>query len=160
LARTEVSAGITSHLLTDALGSSIALTDNAGTVQTEYTYEPFGQSAVSGLSNSNSYQFTGRENDGLGLYYYRARYYSPMSQRFISEDPLESLSADLNLYAYASNDPVNLRDPTGEWSLRHWLAMIRFLMQMMAGSRGLNFRQDLQNRLKQLLGPLSPVSHQ
>jgi RHS repeat-associated protein len=41
-----------------------------------------------GASNSNSYQFTRRENDGAGLYYYRARYYSPASQRFLSEDPI------------------------------------------------------------------------
>ncbi|MCI0417646.1 MAG: RHS repeat-associated core domain-containing protein, partial [Acidobacteria bacterium] len=43
-------------------------------------------------SSGNSAQFTGRENDGTGLYYYRARYYHPTLQRFISEDPLASQS--------------------------------------------------------------------
>ena len=32
-------------LLTDALGSTIALGDNTGIVQTQYTYEPYGVSA-------------------------------------------------------------------------------------------------------------------
>ena len=36
----------------------------------------------------NSYQYTGRENDGTGLYFYRARYYAPALGRFISEDPI------------------------------------------------------------------------
>jgi hypothetical protein len=43
-----VVAGVTSHFLTDALGSPVAVTDNAGAVQTEYTYEPFGKTIFSG----------------------------------------------------------------------------------------------------------------
>ncbi|MCA9421817.1 MAG: RHS repeat-associated core domain-containing protein, partial [Nitrospira sp.] len=61
-----------------------------------------------------SYQFTGRENDGTGLFYYRARYYSPVIQRFISEDPIGFAGGDPNLYAYVFNNPVNLTDPEGE----------------------------------------------
>jgi RHS repeat-associated protein len=118
----------TATLLTDALGSTIALTNPAGGIQTNYTYEPFGKVSVSGTSNANSYQFTGRENDGTGLYYYRARYYSPTLQRFISQDPaLELLESSrlrlspgqsvntqlLNAYAYSANSPVTLLDPFG-----------------------------------------------
>jgi hypothetical protein len=57
-------------LLIDALGSTLGLADSTGTVQTAYTYEPFGNVTVSGPS-TNPYQFTGRENDGTGLYFYR-----------------------------------------------------------------------------------------
>ncbi|MFZ0889418.1 MAG: hypothetical protein WA005_13270, partial [Candidatus Binataceae bacterium] len=39
---------------------------------------------VGGTANANSYQFIGRENDGTGLYFYRARHYSPTVQRFIA----------------------------------------------------------------------------
>jgi len=78
----------TRNLLTDALGSILALADAAGAVQTEYTYEPFGATTASGAASTNSFQFTGRENDGTGLYYYRARYYSAGMQRFITEDPI------------------------------------------------------------------------
>ncbi len=104
----------TQSLLTDGLGSTVALLDSAGLPQTEYTYEPFGNTGTSGPASANSSQYTGRENDGTGLYYYRARYYSPTLQRFISEDPAEFGGGDSNLYAYVSNSPSNFTDPSGE----------------------------------------------
>lgn len=100
-------------LLTDALGSAMALTDSSGAVQTQYTYDAFGNTASSGAASTNSSQYTGRENDGTGLYQYRARYYSPALQRFISEDPIGFAGGDTNLYAYVGNNPVNLTDPFG-----------------------------------------------
>ncbi len=103
----------TATLLADSLGSTLALTDGSGTVQTQYTYDPFGNVAVSGQQNTNPYQFTGRETDGTGLYFYRARYYSPGPQRFLSQDPAETLSSGSGLYTYASNDPADLVDPLG-----------------------------------------------
>src|SRR5271154_347140 len=63
-------------------------------------------------STTNSYNYTGRETDGLGINYYRARYYSPNSGRFLSEDPM-GLTAGPNLYQYALGNPTNLRDPHG-----------------------------------------------
>jgi RHS repeat-associated protein len=61
--------------------------DANGNLQTAYSYDPYGNTTVSGQSNGNQFQYTGRENDGNGLYYYRARYYSSLFERFISEDP-------------------------------------------------------------------------
>jgi RHS repeat-associated protein len=104
------SAG-TRYFLADALGSTVALTDSSQAVQATYSYEPFGEVTATGTSD-NSYQYTGRENDGTGLYYYRARYYSPMLKRFMSEDPM-GLAAGLNEYGYVLGDPVNLNDPEG-----------------------------------------------
>jgi RHS repeat-associated protein len=78
----------TKNILTDALGNIIRLSDSTGAVQTEYTYEPFGNTTATGVTNSNPFQFTGRENDETGLQYYRARYYHPVLQRFLSEDPI------------------------------------------------------------------------
>lgn len=98
--------------LRDGVGSTIALTDSTGTVQTQYTYEPFGKTMVSGAANGNSSQYTGRENDGTGLYYYRGRYYSPQLQRFISQDPIGSLGG-INLYTYVANNPISFSDPLG-----------------------------------------------
>ncbi|HLK86599.1 MAG TPA: RHS repeat-associated core domain-containing protein [Candidatus Binataceae bacterium] len=101
--------------LSDALGSTLALTDSSGAINTSYTYEPFGKSTVAG-TNANPYQFTGRENDGTGLYFYRARYYSPTYQRFIGQDPIGFRGGDWNLYAYVLNSPVSLVDPFGyQW---------------------------------------------
>ena len=100
-------------LLPDALGSTVALGDGTGTLQTQYTYEPFGFVSQSGAANTSSYQFTGREDDGSGLYYYRARYYQPRLQRFISEDAIGFAGGDVNLYGYASENPLYYTDPTG-----------------------------------------------
>jgi len=113
------SAGVRNYL-TDALGSSVALADMAGAVQTEYTYEPFGGVTMSGASTANSLTYTGREADGTGLYYYRARYYHPGTQRFVAEDPLGFAAGDANLLAYVRNSAVNLRDPLGLMSLPNW----------------------------------------
>src|SRR5713101_2777303 len=85
-ARTDAAG--TTNFLADALGSTLALSDSAGNLLTQYTYELFGNTTVSGLPSANPYQHTGRENDGTGLYFYRARYYSPTFQRFASEDPI------------------------------------------------------------------------
>jgi RHS repeat-associated protein len=113
LTRTDVAAGVTSNFLTDISGSPVAVTDSAGIIQTEYTYEPFGKRTFSGTSNSNPYQYTGRENDGTGLYFYRARFYSPTLQRFVSEDPIEFDGGDVNLYVYVVNNPLRFVDPLG-----------------------------------------------
>jgi RHS repeat-associated protein len=113
LARVELGSSAVRYYLADALGSVTALADEGGVVKTTYSYDPFGQVAVSGEASSNPFQYTGRENDGTGLYYYRARYYSPELQRFISEDPLGFEGGDLNLYSYTSNSPMNFVDPLG-----------------------------------------------
>lgn len=102
----------TRGLLTDALGSTVALGDGTGTIQTQYTYEPFGYASQTGAANTNSYKYTGREDDGSGLSYYRARYYHPRLQRFISEDPIGDRDG-ANLYAYVSNNPLSWIDSSG-----------------------------------------------
>jgi RHS repeat-associated protein len=83
------SSAIAEYYHTDALGSVLTLTDQNGSVQTTYSYDPFGNTTTSGLS-TNPFQYTGRENESTGLYHYRARYYSPVLGRFLIEDPLYS----------------------------------------------------------------------
>lgn len=101
----------TANFLTDALGSTLELTNSSGGTFASYTYEPFGNTAVTGASN-NPYEFTGRENDGTGVYYFRARYYSPTLQRFISEDPIE-IPYGASKYTYVSDGPTDYTDPLG-----------------------------------------------
>jgi RHS repeat-associated protein len=81
-------------------------------VQTSYGYDPYGASQVTGTASDNPYQYTGRENDRTGLLHYRARYYNPTWARFVSEDPI-GLDGGINVYAYAGNNPIQLRDPSG-----------------------------------------------
>ena len=98
-------------ILTNSLGSTIALTDQSGSGVAQLSYEPFGNTVLSGTS-SNPYQFVGRENDGSGVYFFRNRYYSPGFGRFLSEDPI-GIGGGINLYSYVSNDPILYSDPFG-----------------------------------------------
>jgi RHS repeat-associated protein len=108
--RTDASGAVTA--LTDSLGSVVGLTDASGAIQTSYSYEPFGKATATGAASGNAQKYTGREDDGTGLYYYRNRYYSPTLQRFISEDPI-GLLGGVNVYAYVGNNPVNYADLLG-----------------------------------------------
>ena len=110
---TRTEGGTARSLLPDVLGSTIALGDGTGTLQTQYTYEPFGVVSQTGAASTSSYKFTGREDDGSGLFYYRARYYQPRLQRFIAEDPIGFSNGSFNVYSYASNNPLVIIDPFG-----------------------------------------------
>ncbi|MGE3511605.1 MAG: RHS repeat-associated core domain-containing protein, partial [Vicinamibacterales bacterium] len=101
------------YYLTDALNSVVALSTAGGAVQNRYAYSPYGQVASSGLDGGNSIRYTAREDDGTGLYYYRARYYDSALKRFVSEDPL-GIEAGWNVHAYVDGDPISLADPDGE----------------------------------------------
>ncbi len=102
------------HFLTDALGSTLALADSTGTVQTSYTFEPFGNATVGGAATTNTFTYTGRELDATSLYFYRTRYYNPQLQRFISEDPIGLNGGDINIYAHTRNSPTNHTDASGK----------------------------------------------
>jgi len=108
--RTDSSGAFTQ--LKDALSSTIALADSNGNVQTSYTYDPFGNTSVTGTVTGNKFQYTGRENEGGGLYYYRARYYSSLLGRFVSEDPMRFVGG-INFYSYVEDSPLMYRDPSG-----------------------------------------------
>lgn len=47
---------------------------------------------------------------GEGLIYFNARYYDPLTGRFLTEDPSRK---GVNWYAYCENNPVNRIDPSG-----------------------------------------------
>jgi len=62
---------------------------------------------------STRFGYTGQVWIGaIGLYYYKTRMYSPVLGRFLQPDPV-GYAAGMNLYAYVSGDPINLRDPSG-----------------------------------------------
>jgi RHS repeat-associated protein len=110
-----VAGGTISDFETDALGSTLALTDGTlASVQTSYTYDSFGVVTSTGGGSTNPFQFTGREADGAtGLQFNRARYYSPGLERWISEDPIGFAGGDVNLYGYVGGNPVASKDPLG-----------------------------------------------
>lgn len=105
----------TANFMTDALGSTMLLTNSSGSTIAQYAYQPFGNATVTSGSSTNEFQFTGRENDGTGLFFNRGRYYDPLFQRFVSEDPI-GWKGGANLFAYVGNNPTNLTDPTGKYA--------------------------------------------
>jgi RHS repeat-associated protein len=111
----------TSYFLTDHLGSTVGLVDQAGSVTSQTAYDSFGN-ATSSLPTR--YGYTGRELDEYtGLYYYRARFYDSQIGRFISEDPI-GFEGGLNWYAYVENNPINLIDPEG-YKPTLWQCLLR-----------------------------------
>ena len=107
----------------DGMGSITSLTDKDGKEIEKYIYNAFGKMTIydeedNKLEESqfdNPYSFTGREHDSeTGLHYHRARYYNPELARWISEDPIEFNSGDMNLYIYVMSNPMKYTDPNGE----------------------------------------------
>jgi RHS repeat-associated protein len=102
----------------DLLGSIRRVTSESGAVVNSYAYDAYGRFVQTSSDVVNPFAFTGREFDSeSGLHYYRARYYSPETGRFLSPDPIGFLGNDLNLYRYVHNNPVNATDPTGMFEI-------------------------------------------
>ncbi|MDD5243710.1 MAG: DUF6531 domain-containing protein [Syntrophorhabdaceae bacterium] len=101
----------------NATGSTVALTDDSGAIVNSYAYDPFGKITDRQEYVEQPFTFVGQYGvmtEPNGFYYMRARYYDPQVGRFISEDPLGFEGGDVNLYAYAGNNPVMLIDPWGK----------------------------------------------
>jgi RHS repeat-associated protein len=129
------------YFLADLLNSTIALTDAAGAIKQQYSYDPYGNVTPTDTTTgfANPYQFTGREADAPGLYYYRARYYSPLFPGFISEDPITFGGGQLSFYAYVNGMPTGMRDPDGKFGIAGALigAGIDIGIQMLVQHRSL-----------------------
>jgi len=98
------------YFLQDHLSSVIALANGMGSVVEQESYEPFGNTQGSGLTDYG--YIGGRFDPDTRLLFLNSRFYDPASQRFITEDPI-GVAGGLNIFAYAGNDPVNLFDPSG-----------------------------------------------
>jgi len=104
-----VAAATRTTLVPDMLGSIVGSLDSGATSLAKVGYLPYGKSGSTG-----PFGFTGQRIDleAGGLYYYRARHYSPAWGRFLQTDPI-GYKGGFHLYAYVGNDPLNFVDPTG-----------------------------------------------
>jgi RHS repeat-associated protein len=101
----------------DGHGSVRQLTNTSGAATDTYDYDAFGNMVNSAGSTPNNYLFAGEQHDpALGVYYNRARYLNTTTGRFWSMDTYEGdpqSPMSLHKYLYASGDPVDRRDPSG-----------------------------------------------
>ncbi|MCS7468222.1 putative Ig domain-containing protein [Stieleria sp. ICT_E10.1] len=105
----------------DGLGSTRALSDALGIVTDRYIYDAFGRMTGQVGSTSNLHLFAGEQRDPhLSLHYLRARWIDVVNGRFESADPFPPFLRQpltINRFAYTVNNPINLTDPTGLFSI-------------------------------------------
>ena len=109
-------AGKLHYLLADHLGSTVGLMDASGSIEALQKYWPYGAVRSSTAITQTDKLFTGQRVEpgdpaALGLYDYRARFYSTLVGRFVSADPVAK--DGLNRYAYVLDNPLRLVDPSG-----------------------------------------------
>ncbi|SDG38087.1 RHS repeat-associated core domain-containing protein [Celeribacter baekdonensis] len=116
--------GAVEYLHKDQLGSVKLITAADGTLVKRSTYAPFGEATDEMLSLTRADETKGNTRERFdadaGLQYLNARYYDPRLGMFIQPDWLDPTQqgVGLNRFAYSANDPVNLRDPSGNaWGL-------------------------------------------
>jgi RHS repeat-associated protein len=127
--------------------------------------------------------FSGQRSDATGLYFYNARYYSPLSGRFISADtivPEPGNPQALNRYAYVFNNPLKYVDPSGHcpqsdracWDLLEQLSLtygwnidtrfawsLKQLQTLWAAAQDIQawFERNGGNGLERMNGTIGPV---
>jgi len=127
--------------------STRALTNAAGSVTDEYTYDAFGSLTDQAGTTVNHYLYSGEQYDpNIGFYYLRARYYNTSIGRFVTTDPFEGLKfepATLHRYLYAANNPVMYSDPSGEMTLLS-LSITGSLIGTLAGGSIVYYYGDIR----------------
>ena len=137
LIRTMDTANVTTerfeYLHHDHLGSIDAITDAAGNLAEQMTFEPFGtrknaqqtrnstdaevDALLTAARHETARGFTGHQHlDSSGFIHMNGRLYDPVLGRFLSPDPIVQAptnSQNWNRYSYVLNNPLRYTDPSG-----------------------------------------------
>ncbi len=117
--------------------SITALTNNSGYVQERYAYDAYGNTTIMNKTGTvltssalnNPFMYTGRfYHSGLGIYYFRARMYSPMMGRFVSRDPLgyvDGMSLYRAYFVPAGMDPLGFKTISSKITWRRYMFRFR-----------------------------------
>ncbi|NBN65941.1 RHS repeat domain-containing protein, partial [Pannonibacter tanglangensis] len=111
--------GTLNWLQSDHLASIRLMTDGSGAVIAENHYRPYGQRSelqqAANLPRESKGWIGERDDPETGLTYLNARYYDPILARFVSPDWFDPTKQGVgtNRYAYAGNNPVAFKDPSG-----------------------------------------------
>ena len=103
----------------DCRGSTVSITDASGNITDTFAYDTYGNLVSRTGTSKVIFLYNGRDGvitDDNGLYYMRARYYSPDMRRFVNADIVAgqiSNAVTLNRFAYANGNPVSFVDPFG-----------------------------------------------
>jgi len=128
------------YLLADGLSSVRTIVTAAGGVAASYNSDEFGNPIqATETSTSSPARYVGGlgvrdEVAESGLLYMRHRWMEPTIGRFTQRDPV-GFSSGLNLYVYATNQPVDFVDPDGlEWELPSLGQVLKALSDGAAGA--------------------------
>jgi RHS repeat-associated protein len=125
----------------DERGSTTLITDASGTSLGINAYDEYG---IPQSTNLGRFQYTGQTwLPELGMYYYKARIYSPTMGRFMQTDPI-GYGDGPNWYNYVHGDPINGTDATGQADITPYDSEDSFLDFMRHGSIAAMF--DLANK--------------
>ncbi|MDD5539987.1 MAG: RHS repeat-associated core domain-containing protein [Candidatus Marinimicrobia bacterium] len=97
----------------DQIMSSKALVDESGNQNQTRDYYPYGNTRTA-TGSISAYQFSGKEKDVTGLYYFGKRYYDPNIGRWLSVDPMADKYPSLSPYVYCANNPLRFVDMAGD----------------------------------------------
>ena len=134
----------------DGRGSVIGIANSTGMERETYKYDPYGNTTTSGLKIANPYQYNAEYTDATGYQYLRARYYRAETGSFITADTYAGNITNplsLNRYAYAHNNPIMGKDPSG-----HFLGtflLVTAIVTVVAGGVAYGANKASQSKTRQ-----------
>ena len=128
-----IKGGVTYRIISDHLGS-VRLVVNAadGSVAQRIDYDEYGIVVMDTNPGFQPFAFAGGLYDQhTKLTRFGARDYDAFTGRWTSKDPIGFSGGDMNMYGYVMNNPVQMGDPAGLWSLTAHDELLEYFANLM-----------------------------